>query len=160
MARCSWPSFVDAGGGRDKGGQWDTLASVGGGLRWAAGGGLEAIVYKAFPLHSAPPGDETLQDRGIHFRIGFVGEVLMRTRSLPFPVHAALAVMAVVLAGCAYNFPGPEPAIPAPPVTLAEASREARQLLASGDPDAARISSGNGSTRRAPADPARSSRRR
>jgi hemolysin activation/secretion protein len=65
--------FADAGGGRDKGGQWDTLASVGGGLRWAAGGGLEAVVYKAFPLRNEPPGDETLQDRGIHFRIGFVG---------------------------------------------------------------------------------------
>jgi hemolysin activation/secretion protein len=66
-------AFVDGGAGRDKGGQTDTLASVGGGLRWAGGGGLEAIVYKAFPLRSEPPGDETLQDRGIHFRIGFVG---------------------------------------------------------------------------------------
>ena len=66
-------AFVDAGAGRDKGGHADTLARVGGGLRWAAGGGLEAVVYKAFPLHDAPPGSETLQDRGIHFRIGFVG---------------------------------------------------------------------------------------
>ncbi|MCW5591998.1 MAG: ShlB/FhaC/HecB family hemolysin secretion/activation protein [Burkholderiales bacterium] len=66
-------AFADAGGGRDKGGRWDSLASIGGGLRWSAGGGLEAIVYKAFALRNEPAGDQTLQDRGIHFRIGYAG---------------------------------------------------------------------------------------
>lgn len=65
--------FADAGGGRDKGGRWDSLASVGAGLRWAAGGGLEAVVYKAFALRNEPAGSETLQDRGIHFRVGYAG---------------------------------------------------------------------------------------
>jgi CHAT domain-containing protein len=63
----------------------------------------------------------------------------MNAMTFPVPFRAALAVLILALAGCAYNFPGPEPA-PAPsPATLAEASRQARQLLASGDPDAARL---------------------
>lgn len=65
--------FADAGGGRDKGGAWDSLASVGLGLRWAAGSGLEAVVYKGRALRHDPPGHETLQDRGVHFSIGYTG---------------------------------------------------------------------------------------
>jgi hemolysin activation/secretion protein len=64
--------FVDAGVGRDKGGSSDSLASVGGGVRWSAGGGLEVVLYKGFALRHEPVGSETLQDRGIHFRLGYL----------------------------------------------------------------------------------------
>jgi len=53
-------------------------------------------------------------------------------------LRAALAALGVALAGCAYNFPGPEPAPPPPPSTLEQASGEARRLLAAGDSGAAR----------------------
>ena len=63
--------FIDAGAGRDKGGRSDSLVSFGGGLRWSAGGGLEAHVYKGKPLKNEPQGGNTLQDHGIHFRIAW-----------------------------------------------------------------------------------------
>ncbi len=62
----------------------------------------------------------------------------MNAMACSVPVRSALAAVALALAGCAYNFPGPEPAPAPPPATLAEASREARQLLASGDAASAR----------------------
>jgi hemolysin activation/secretion protein len=63
--------FVDAGAGRASGGRSDSLASVGGGLRWSAGGGLEASVYKGLALRDEPAGGNALQDHGIHFRIAW-----------------------------------------------------------------------------------------
>ncbi|MCW5591997.1 MAG: CHAT domain-containing protein [Burkholderiales bacterium] len=54
------------------------------------------------------------------------------------PLRAALAALGVALAGCAYNFPGPQPAPPPQPSTLEGACVEARRLLATGDSGAAR----------------------
>jgi hemolysin activation/secretion protein len=64
-------AFVDAGVGKDVGGTSDSLASLGFGVRWAAGGGLDAFVYKGFPQRNEPGGSNALQDNGIHFRIGY-----------------------------------------------------------------------------------------
>ncbi len=63
--------FADAGVGRDRGGDREWLASVGAGLRWSAGGGLEAQLYKGLPTRHRPPGGNALQDHGIHCRIAW-----------------------------------------------------------------------------------------
>ena len=63
--------FIDAGTGRESGGRSDSLASVGGGLRWSAGGGLEAHLYKGLALRNEPAGGNALQDHGIHFRLAW-----------------------------------------------------------------------------------------
>lgn len=63
---------------------------------------------------------------------------LLDASTLPVAVRAVLAALGVGLAGCAYNYPGPEPTPEAPPATPAEAFDEARQRLAAGDADDAR----------------------
>lgn len=63
--------FADAGAGRDRGASSDWIGSVGAGLRWSAGGGLEAQVYKGFATRHKPPGGNALQDHGIHCRIAW-----------------------------------------------------------------------------------------
>lgn len=63
--------FSDAGAGADRGGPTDSLASVGFGLLWSAAAGLDLQIYKAKALHHEPPGGNTLQDHGVHFRVGF-----------------------------------------------------------------------------------------
>ena len=63
--------FADAGAGRDHGGASDWIASVGTGLRWDAGGGLEVQVYKGWPTRRKPDGGNALQDHGIHCRVAW-----------------------------------------------------------------------------------------
>ena len=62
----------------------------------------------------------------------------MSAMTLRVPLRTALAVVTTALAGCAYNFPGPEPVPTPPPASLAQAFGEARLLHASGEPEAAR----------------------
>jgi len=64
--------FADAGRGRDRHGDGESLASLGGGLRWAPTMSLNAQIYMGFPfIHETSDSDESLQDDGIHFRVNY-----------------------------------------------------------------------------------------
>lgn len=70
----SLAGFLDAGRAWDaiaSGTPEKTLYSVGTGLRWDAGGGLYAYLYRGIALTRVEKYTHDLQDSGIHFRVNF-----------------------------------------------------------------------------------------
>jgi len=66
--------FVDVGQAWDRDGLFssrETLLSVGAGLRWEPVERLHGVLYYGVPLRGTNDGGDDLQDRGIHFEIGY-----------------------------------------------------------------------------------------
>jgi hemolysin activation/secretion protein len=64
-------AFYDVGDAKDRGSPQQWISGAGAGVRWDAGSGLSAQLYKGFALHHLDRDSNGLQDRGIYFRFAY-----------------------------------------------------------------------------------------